>query len=85
MTTEADPVPRPSSKPQGWDEMTCAFCGGILAFLATGGYHGYLILSGRCSSMDPFLRFVVELSAAAVGGGLLFYALAAIRNRVVRR
>jgi TRAP-type C4-dicarboxylate transport system permease small subunit len=85
MPPDISSISRHSSVPRRWDATASAVCGAIFGFLAAVGYQGYVIFADKCSEIDPFLRFFTELSGASISGGLLFYAVAAARNRTMQR
>jgi hypothetical protein len=79
---DKDVIPEQSKK---WDPTGSAFCGAMIGMTLAILLEAHDICVGRFDDVDPFIHIATELAAFAVGGAMLFAAIAEVRNRSGRK
>jgi hypothetical protein len=70
--------------PKRWDPVELAFVGAGVGLMLVVLHEAYVIISGQFNDVDPFTHIMMEMIICAIGGALLFAAIAEIRNRLKR-
>jgi hypothetical protein len=73
-----------SEKPprKAWNTEALAIVGALCGFIVGGTYEISEAVLSPASALESFGQIAAEISAATVGGGLLFALISAIRNRL---
>jgi hypothetical protein len=63
-----------------WDPVGLAFVGAGVGLMLVVVHEAFVIFSGNFDNVDPFTHIILEMIIFAVGGALVFAAVAEIRN-----